>query len=222
MIKLCFLGAVRPLFHLLPFNLTPCIHLGLLFHRSITGRITGKGKDYKLGEYWRINLELTFNTLWRALPLLSWKLFSERSLADVDWKIWRLYSDIILADACVCVLFLYTPLNVMFSLQNVRVYTFTSTFCSVVCASACANTSQYLFLWLSQALPALQTQWRWRRWQTVQPSWRGAPAETTAAPSPITSFKPELPSLWAGRGLTQVTQHLTINFHLIAHEILFR
>lgn len=122
MIKLCFLGAVRPLFHLLPFNLTPCIHLGLLFHRSITGRITGKGKDYKLGEYWRINLELTFNTLWRALHLLSWKLFSKCSLADVDWKIWRLYSDIILADACVCVLFLYMPLNVMFSLQNVRVY----------------------------------------------------------------------------------------------------
>lgn len=219
MIKLCFLGAVRPLFHLLPFNLTPCIHLGLLFHRSITGRITGKGKDYKLGEYWRINLELTFNTLWRALHLLSWKLFSECSLADVDWKIWRLYSDIILADACVCVCAfpLYATTCHVFLAKRASIL-----FCSVVCASACANTSQYLFLWLSQALPALQTQWRWRRWQTVQPSWRGAPAETTAAPSPITSFKPELPSLWVGRGLTQVTQYLTINFHLIAHEILFR
>lgn len=70
------------------------------------------------------------------------------------------------------------------------------------CASACI--SHCLFLWLNQVRPARQTQWRWRRWQTAQHSWPGAPAETTAAPSPITSSRPELPSLWAGRGLTQV------------------
>lgn len=92
----------------------------------------------------------------------------------------------------------------MFLLQFVRTHIFTSTFCSLVCATACASASQRLFLWLSQAPPALQTLWRWRRWQTVRPSWPGAPAETTAAPSPITSSRPGLPSLWAGRGLTQV------------------
>lgn len=92
----------------------------------------------------------------------------------------------------------------MFSLQYVWVHTFTSTLCSLVCASACASPSQCLFLWLSQAPPALQTLWRWRRWQTAQPSWPGVPAETTAAPSLITSSRPGLPSLWAGRGLTQV------------------
>lgn len=60
--KTLVLRGYEALFHLLPFNLTPRIYSRLLFHRSITGR-TMKGKDYKLVEYWRINLELTFNSL---------------------------------------------------------------------------------------------------------------------------------------------------------------
>lgn len=80
-----------------------------------------------------------------------------------------------------------------------------------------ACTLHRLFLWLRQAPPVLQTQWLWRKWQTARPSWRGAPAETTAAPLPITSFKPELLSLWAGRGLTQVLveDEFSISNHMI-------
>ena len=81
---------------------------------------------------------------------------------------------------------------------------------------------QRLFLWLRQVPPALQTLWRWRRWQTAQPSWPGAPAETTAAPSPITSSRPGLPSLWAGRGLTQVGSGRKMIFHLIPDVMVFR
>ena len=81
---------------------------------------------------------------------------------------------------------------------------------------------QRLFLWLRQVPPALQTLWRWRRWQTAQPSWPGAPAETTAAPLPITSSRPGLPSLWAGRGLTQVGSGRKMIFHLIPDVMVFR
>lgn len=78
-----------------------------------------------------------------------------------------------------------------------------------------------LFLvWLSQAPQAHQSLWQWRKLQTVQPSWPGAPVETTAAPSPITWSRPELPSLSAGRGLTQVGS--TWSFDLTAQTMLFR
>ncbi len=60
--KTLVLQGYEALFHLLPFNLTPCIYLRVLFHRSVTRR-TMKGRDYELGEYWKINLELTFNSL---------------------------------------------------------------------------------------------------------------------------------------------------------------
>lgn len=78
--KTLVLWGYEALFHLLPFNLTPCI-LCLLFHRSITRR-TMKGKDYKLAEYWRINLELTFNVFWRALLLFEPKAFEHVFLCN--------------------------------------------------------------------------------------------------------------------------------------------
>lgn len=77
----------------------------------------------------------------------------------------------------------------------------------------------FVFLWLSQAHPAHQNLWRWRRWQTAQPSWPGAQAEITAAPSPTTSYRPELLSLWAGRGSTQVGSTEEMLFFYFLHHV---
>lgn len=76
---------------------------------------------------------------------------------------------------------------------------------SPVCVSACVSPPhKSLSLRLCQARPAPQTLWRWRRWRIAPPSWPGAAAETTAAPSSITSSRPGPPSPWAGRRWTQV------------------